>query len=176
MNNPQSSEAPTDDYALAEEGKELLLEGEVDAAIAYLMELTAKSPQNPYAFQFLGDAFFYKSEHDKALKAYVSALSLSPRYLGAMLGAGHSLRLLGKLHEAVRMGKQILLAESSDGDAFYLLGLCHFSMGEHARAKEYFIKLLGTNPELEVDMEVRGLLDIIAGNVVASAAEEQEES
>jgi cytochrome c-type biogenesis protein CcmH/NrfG len=152
----------------AQEGAELLREGEVEAAIRDLETVIAKDPQNEYAYYFLGSAHFEKSHFDKAMKAYLKALEIAPQYLGAMASLGHTLRMLGRHQEAIRVARQILARAPDDGDALYLLGLAHYARGERAAAQEYLSRFLQTKPEVEVANEVQGLLQILSGDATTS--------
>jgi tetratricopeptide (TPR) repeat protein len=149
------------DWDAAQDGAEMLAEGDVDGALRTLTDLVAAQPDNAYAYFYLGSAYFEQTEYAKALKAYVKALELSPEYLGAMVNAGHTLRMLGRHQEAIRMAQQVLARAPSDGDAMYLIGVCCFSRGDDARAVEYLGRFLHTNPELEVAQEVEGMLQLL---------------
>ncbi len=152
-------------WEAAEEGAELLREGRTDDAIAALKRAISEDPTNPYAFYFLGSAHFEQERWQHALKAYLSAIELSPDYLGAMVGAGHCLRMMGKHREALRLGRQILDHKSDDADALYLMGLVHFQRGEEAAAKKYLEAFLATRPEAETLLEVQGMLEMIEGRI-----------
>ncbi|HEY8432779.1 MAG TPA: tetratricopeptide repeat protein, partial [Sandaracinaceae bacterium] len=110
-------------------------------------------------------AHFEKGNFEKAMKAYVLALERAPDYLGAMVNLGHTLRMLGRYDQALRMGRQVLARSPNDPDALYLMGLVHFARGEEAAARDYFQRFLDTRPELEVAQEVRGMLEILEGRV-----------
>lgn len=153
-------------WAEAEDGAELLATGEADAAIAELSRVIEFNPRNEYALYFLGNAHFEKKAWDKALKAYVSALELAPEYIGAMLGAGHALLELGRTNEAIRMAHEVDRRQKGDPDAMYLLGLTHFRRGDESRARECLEAYLRTRPEAEVDLEVRGMLEVLSGRVI----------
>ena len=92
-------------WAAVEEGMELLQEGRIDEAIGELTAAAEGQPENEYAHFFLGNAYFEQGEHAKALKCYVAALDAAPEYVGAMIGAGQSLRYLGDMDRALRMGR-----------------------------------------------------------------------
>jgi tetratricopeptide (TPR) repeat protein len=84
---------PDDPWEAAQEGAELLA--------------LERQPRNEYAYFFLGSAYYEKEQYPQAMRAYVEALSIAPEYLGAMAHLGHTLRMLGRYGEAIRMGKQI---------------------------------------------------------------------
>jgi tetratricopeptide (TPR) repeat protein len=147
----------------AEEGAELVREGELEAAIQALERVILVDPGNPYAHFFLGNAHFERGAFDKAMKAYVLALERAPEYVGAMVALGHTLRMLGRYQQALRMGVQVLARDKDDPDALYLMGLAHYARGEEAAAKTYLERFLATGPEVEAAQEARGLLEILLG-------------
>ncbi|MFW5921586.1 MAG: tetratricopeptide repeat protein [Polyangiales bacterium] len=158
-------------WSAVEEGVELLHEGDVEQAVRELTRVTESDPDNEYAHYFLGSAYFDREEWDRALKCYVRALELAPRYLGAMVGAGHALRMMTRYAQALRMAKQALLISKDDPDVLYLLGVTHFQRGDNEDAKKYFEQFLETSPELEVAYEVRGMIQTLEGDVVPATNE-----
>lgn len=160
------SEHHAERWTAIEEGAELLHEGQVEEAVRELTRVAEIDPDNEYAHFFLGNAYFDRDEWDRALKCYVRALELAPRYLGAMVGAGHALRMMTRYAQAIRMAKQALLISNEDPDVLYLLGVTHFQRGDNEDAKKYFEQFLETNPELEVAYEVRGMIQTLEGDVV----------
>ncbi|MEM7433919.1 MAG: tetratricopeptide repeat protein [Myxococcota bacterium] len=153
-------------WSAAEEGIELLHDGEVDLAVTELLRVAREDPSNEIAFHFLGHAYFEKEAYPEALKSYVEALRLAPEYLGAMIGAGQTLRMMGEYDRAIRMGQRVLAREAEDGDALFLVGAAHFQKGENQAAKRYLERYLETGPELEIALEVEGMLQVVRGEVL----------
>jgi tetratricopeptide (TPR) repeat protein len=145
----------------AQEGAELVGEGEHAQAITVLSELLRREPDNEYAYFFLGAAYYELEHYDRSLAAYVKALELAPSYVGAMVHAGHSLRMLGRYPEAIRMAQQVLARAPDDPDGLFLIGSISFARGEDAQAKQFLERYLQTNPELEIATEVEGMLQLI---------------
>ncbi|MEM9189802.1 MAG: tetratricopeptide repeat protein [Myxococcota bacterium] len=168
---------PTDEarWDAVEDASEAIAEGSFPEAVALLEETLRDDPGNAYASYFLGNAQFELGKFDRSLKAFVRALEVSPDYIGAMIGAGQSLRMLGQHDKAIRMGKQILARRKDDGDALYLLGMSHFARGDSHAAATYLERFLTTSPELEVATEVRGVLQVLAGEVLPSVDEGSEQ-
>lgn len=158
-------EDDTERWDAAQEGAELVREGEYDAAITDLERVVSHDPDNPYAYFFLGSAHFEKGNFEKAMKAYVLALDRAPDYLGAMVHLGHTLRMLGRYDQALRMGREVLARDTNDADALYLMGLVHYARGDEAASAAYLRRFLDTGPEVEVAQEARGLLEILEGRV-----------
>jgi tetratricopeptide (TPR) repeat protein len=155
----------SDAWDSAQEGAELVGEGEFDTAVQVLSALIERQPSNEYAYFYLGCALFELGEYARALKAYVQALTLVPTYMGAMIHAGHTLRMLGRYNEAIRMGSQVLARSADDPDALYLIGASCFASGLDAKATEYLTRFLHTDPELEVATEVEGMLQTLRGKI-----------
>jgi len=154
-----------DPWEAAQEGAELLAEGQHDAAISELLALLERQPRNEYAYFFLGSAYYEKEKYPQAMRAYVEALAIAPQYLGAMAHLGHTLRMLGRYSEAIRMGQQILAREANDSDALYLIGVSHFTQGNDAAARQYLERFIDSNPEVEAMQEAVGMLETLAGRV-----------
>ena len=162
------------DWDAAQEGAELIVEEAYEEAEEVLRRLATEQPNNAYAHHFLGNALFEQAKYAKALRAYLTALELAPQYLGAMVGIGHTLRLLGRYNEAIRMAKQVLARDKHDQDALFLLGSCHFARGDNHVAEQYLERFLQTNPELEVATEAQGMLKVIRGDLLPAIADEDD--
>jgi len=145
---------------------ELLHAGENDQAVTELLRVTREDPDNEYAFHFLAHAYFEKEAYPEALKSYIEALRLAPEYVGAMIGAGQTLRMMGEYDRAIRMGQRVLQKDQDDGDALFLVGAIHFQKGENQVAKRYLERYLETGPELEVALEVERMLQVVRGEVL----------
>lgn len=154
-----------DSWEAAQPGAELVAEGDYEAAVRVLTELIETQPENEYAYFYLGSAYYELEDYPRALKSYVHALEIVPSYVGAMVNAGHTLRMLGRFDEAVRMGQQVLARAADDSDGLFLVGAASFARGDYAKAKTYLERFLNTNPEIEVGVEVEGMLQVIRGKL-----------
>lgn len=152
-------------WEAAQEGAELLADGQADAAIAFLTALTEREPDNEYAQFFLGGARFEQEDYVKALRCYLTALQLAPDYVGAMVATGQTLRMLGRYNEAIRMGRQVLARAPDDQDALFLIGACHFARGDEEAARQFLRRFINTRPEIEAAIEAEGMLQVLAGDV-----------
>ena len=159
-------------WEAAQAGAELIAEGAAEQAVRELQALIERDPQNEYAYFHLGSAHYELHDYPRALSAYVHALEIAPTYIGAMINAGHTLRLLGRYQQAIRMAHQVLARDKNDPDALYLLGAAHFAHGDNQAAEKYLQHFLKTRPEPEVMLEVEGMLQVIHGNVVPAEVEE----
>lgn len=154
-----------DHWDAAQPGAELVAEGDYEAAVRLLTDLIESQPENEYAYFYLGSAYYELEDFPRALKSYVKALEIVPGYVGAMVNAGHTLRMLGRYDEAIRMGQQVLARAADDGDGLFLIGAASFARGDYAQAKGFLERFLHTNPEIEVAVEVEGMLQVIRGKL-----------
>lgn len=161
-----SDQPDEDHWESAQEGAELLAEGEYEQALQVLGAVLEREPDNEYAYFFIGTVHFEREDLAKALRAYLTALELAPKFLGAMINTGQTLRMLGRYGEAIRMGKQALRVADGDADALYLVGVCHFARGDNESAISFLRRFLDTRPEPELVSEVEGMLQVIAGQIV----------
>lgn len=159
-------------WEAAQEGAELIAEGLHEQAIVELERLARAEPANEYALFFLGCAHYELGHYARALPPYVKALELAPRYVGAMLHLGHTLRMLGRYDEAIRLGLHALSLQREDSDTLHLLGACHFARGDDREAVAYLERFLATRPEVEAATEAHGMLQVLRGEVVPDVRDE----
>jgi tetratricopeptide (TPR) repeat protein len=146
-------------WEAVDEATELLHEERFRDALSALRDVAKADPQNPYAYYFAGVALFEMGEMEPARDAYRACVRLAPKHLGARVALTHVLRQLGDLREALKEGTTALAQEPGDVDALHAIGLVHLARGDDAAARRYFEAFLASKPELEVAMEVRGILD-----------------
>jgi len=165
MGRDQDDDAD-DRWEAAQEGAELIADGEVDAAIAFLDGLAACQPENEYAHCFLGNAHFEQEAYVKALRCYLTALELAPGYVGAMIATGQTLRMLGRYGEAIRMGRQVLARAPDDQDALFLIGASHFARGDADAARQFLRRFIDSRPEIEAAIEAEGMIQVLDGDLI----------
>jgi cytochrome c-type biogenesis protein CcmH/NrfG len=154
-----------DGWDAAQEGADLIAEGNPEAAVAVLNKLVLEQPRNEHGYFFLGAAHYELGKWDLALAAYVKTLEIKPQFIGAMIATGHALRMLGRHEQALRMGHEVLKRDKNDADALFLLGATHFARDDGAAAIGYLERFLDTRPEAEVATEARGMLQVLRGEI-----------
>lgn len=142
-----------------EEAVELLHEERWLDAILELRRVLEASPRNPYAFHFLGVALYETGEHAAARDAYRAALAIAPKYLGARLHLSHTLRLLGDVKGAIEAGEIARRQAPDDPEVWHALGLSLALRGDADAARRYLEAFLRSQPEFEVSVEVRAMLE-----------------
>lgn len=148
-------------WEAVEEPTELLQEGRYQEALLALRDLIKAQPNNPYAYHYLGTAFFELDQREAARDAYRAAVRLAPDYLGSRVGLSHVLRLLGDGRGALAQAQEALRRFPKDGEAMHAAGMAQASLGKRKDAKRNLEGYLANNPELEPANEVRQILEML---------------
>jgi Flp pilus assembly protein TadD len=157
-----------------EEATELLHEERFAEAMVELRAVLQRDPKNPYAFFFLGIAFFESGETEAARDAYAASVRLAPRYLGARIALCHVLRMTGDIRGAIREGMAALSLAPGDPDALHAVGLAYHARGDDLAARKYLEAFLATGPEFEVAVETRSLLATLEGGSATPPSEDDD--
>ena len=163
MATPATREDPRDaqHWEAVEEATELLQEGRYEEGLTALRDILQRSPDNPYAYFFVGQAMWELKRLDTARDAYRAAVQLSPDYLGARVSLSHALRRLGDLQGAMGQAQEALRRFPDDPDARYALGLAHAARGQRFLARKHLQGFLDSGPEMEAQLEVRQILEML---------------
>jgi Flp pilus assembly protein TadD len=161
---PGLEELDAGHWSAIEEATELLHEERFREAVVELHAALKTDPKNPYAYYFLGIAFFELGEVEPARDAYMACLRLAPAHLGARVALSHVLRMLGDVRGSIREGMAALSQAPGDPDALHAVGLAYHARGDEAAAVKYLDAFLATNPEFEVAVETRALIAALRGD------------
>jgi tetratricopeptide (TPR) repeat protein len=145
-----------------EEATELLHEERFREALVLLRDVVTRTPQNPYAYYFMGIGLYEIGELEASRDAYRACLKVAPDHLGARIALSHVLRQLGDAKEAIKEGTRALSLAPGDAEALHAVGLAYLERGDDVAAIKYLDAFLATKPELEVAVEVRAILAKIA--------------
>jgi tetratricopeptide (TPR) repeat protein len=160
--------APGDDaqrdaayWEAVEEATELLQEARLHEALVALRDVIKAQPNNPYAYSYLGVAFFETKNLEAARDAYRAAVRVSPGYLGARVSLSNVLRMLGDADGALAHAREALRRFPKDGEALHAAGLANAAKGNRKEARQQLEGFLGSSPELEAQHEVRQILEML---------------
>jgi tetratricopeptide (TPR) repeat protein len=148
-------------WEAVEEATELLQERSYPAALLALRDVIKAQPNNPYAYHYLGVAFFETEQLEPARDAYSAAVRLSPGYLGARVALSHVLRMLGDVEGAIAQAKEALRLFPKDGEAEHAAGLAYAARGNRKAAQKHLQGFLDKGPEFEAATEVRHILETL---------------
>jgi Flp pilus assembly protein TadD len=148
-------------WAAVEEATELLQEHRIPEAMIALRGVIKADPNNPYAYNYLGVAFFEIKNLEAARDAYRAAVRVAPSYLGARVSLSNVLRMLGDAGGALKEAQEALRRFPKDGEAMHAAGLANAAKGNRREAKKQLEGYLGQGPEFEAQQEVRGILEML---------------
>jgi Flp pilus assembly protein TadD len=151
-------------WSAVEEATELLHEERFREAMVELHRVLQVDAKNPYAYYFLGVAFFEVGELEAARDAYTASLKLAPAHMGARVALAHVLRMTGDVRGALREGLAALSSVPGDPDALHAVGLAYHARGDEAAAVKYLEAFLATGPEFEASVETRALVAHLKGD------------
>ncbi len=144
-----------------EEATELLQERRYPDALLALRDVIKAQPNNPYAYHYLGVAFFETGHQDAARDAYRAAVRLAPDFLGARVALSQVLRMLGDVDGAIAQAKAALRRFPKDGEAMHAAGLAYAARGNRKAAQQHLQVFLDHQPEFEAATEVRQILEML---------------
>ncbi len=127
----------------------------LDKAIPYLSKALEIHPNYKNAALLLGNAYFYKSDFDAAIKSYERAMAIAPDYQEAIKnlaiayrdGGRHAGEKEQNLQKAKNYLQRSIQLVDTDPDAYRLLGITHGMAGEHPQAIKYFTKVTEILPD-----------------------------
>ena len=130
-------------------------------AMLALRDVLKAQPNNPYAYNYLGVAFFEIKNLEGARDAYRAAVRLAPGFFGARVALSHVLRMLGEPDAALAEAREALRRFPKDGEAMHAAGLAHAAKGNRKEAKQQLEGFLQQGAELEAQHEVRQILEML---------------
>jgi tetratricopeptide (TPR) repeat protein len=148
-------------WEAVEEASELLREAKYPEAMFALRDILKAQPNNAYAYNYLGVAFFEIKNLEASRDAYRAAVRVAPDYLGARVALSHVLRALGDTRGALVQAKKALEMFPKDGDALHAAGLANAAMGNRREAATQLQGYLGQGPQFEAQQEVRQILEML---------------
>jgi tetratricopeptide (TPR) repeat protein/predicted Ser/Thr protein kinase len=83
------------------EGYSLLESGEFERAVEAFQGVANRSPREPNPWDSLGEGYLANAMPEKALEAYLHALSINPDFDASLVGRGLALAALGRYDEAL---------------------------------------------------------------------------
>lgn len=127
----------------------------IDKAIPYLSKALEIHPNYKNAALLLGNAYYYKSDFEAAIKSYEHALDIAPEYQEAITNLAVAYRDGGRqagekeqnLEKAKKYLQRSIQLVDSDPDTYRLLGITHGMAGEHPLAIKYFTKVTEMLPD-----------------------------
>ncbi len=125
---------------------------EIVFEISRLEQAVLNNPKNPEAWLELGRAYFDDRQTQNGIKAYETARSLAPLGSDSLTRLGV---LYGNAHQPEKAEQALQEALALDPEntraMFYLGGVYYYDLGDKARAREIWGRLLEKQPNMIVE-------------------------
>jgi tetratricopeptide (TPR) repeat protein len=128
-------------------GRRLLLQGQIDNAVAHFRAALEIRPNYPEALNNLGDALLRQGHVDEAASEFAAALSIRPGDPLATYNLGTVLALQGRLDAATDRFRAALRLRPDYADAHYNLGAALALRGNASEAMAQFQQTIECDPE-----------------------------
>ena len=135
-----------------------------DRAIAQSQHKVRRSPNNPYAYHQLGDAYIQKAREsgdpvyfELAEQALRKSLSLNPEQSGARRHLAHVMALRHDFAAAAAEAEKAIAIDPSDADAHGVLGDAYLEIGRLEQAEKAYKKMIVLNESLASYSRLSGL-------------------
>ncbi|HMQ07471.1 MAG TPA: tetratricopeptide repeat protein [Saprospiraceae bacterium] len=127
----------------------------LETAERYLRRAVQIHPNYKNAWLLLGNAHFYKDEHNEAIEKYEQALRIDPGYQEAKGNLAFALRSAGRyageqqndLPRAIQLLLRSHEINPTDTETIRLLGVAEGIGGNHDKAVQYFYEMVRLQPE-----------------------------
>jgi tetratricopeptide (TPR) repeat protein len=148
----------------AQEGYDLVVEGRIDEAVAFVNAILADEPDNAQVRNILGLALYKSGDTEASIEQYREALEDDPKFPEGWFNLGNSYNLLRRTADAescfvkaVKYQKKFVLAR-------YNLGLIYKASGRAEAGVEQFREAVEIDPTFyPAHLEI-GLFEVAAGN------------
>jgi lipoprotein NlpI len=116
------------------------------------------------AFNYRGNAYYWKGDYDHAIRDYDQAIRLNPNYANAMDGLGLAYKFKGDFDHSIQIYDQAVRLSPTSTWVFSGRGATYFAKGDYDRAIEDFSQAIRLDPRNSQAFCGRGLAQFCLGN------------
>jgi predicted O-linked N-acetylglucosamine transferase (SPINDLY family) len=132
--------------SLIDQGNALMLQGQLDAAIACYRQALVRQPDSTAAYGNLGTALDALGQLDQAVECFEQALLRDPDDAGVHVNFGNALKHHGRLDQAIAHYRQALALQPDFAGACYNLGKALQDQGLFDQAISHYRQALVLKP------------------------------
>jgi superkiller protein 3 len=125
--------------------------GEADSVIRWSKRMLDYSPDNGWAYFYLGSGYFPKEELIRAEEAFETCAQLIPGLALNQFRLANTKRVLGKYAEAVEALKAVLEFNPTFSNAYYQMGINYELMGNAQEAESLYRRYLDISEQWLAD-------------------------
>ena len=153
-----------------------LKDGDIEAAVTYLLSVSKRDASKPQYIANLGFAYHEQGRMDLAIAAYRHAIAIEPRYVGAHYNLHAALIDANNLAPAIASLETVIKLQAQDADAIFMLGMLQDYQGNTKAAEDAFAKIQNGNALIQSRLDawqyfkgaIKGQLPPITGSIHAT--------
>jgi tetratricopeptide (TPR) repeat protein len=150
-----------------------LKDGDIEAAVTYLLSVSKRDASKPQYIANLGFAYHEQGRMDLAIAAYRQAIAIEPRYVDAHYNLHAALIDANNLAPAIASLETVIQLQAQDADAIFMLGMLHDYQGNTKAAEDAFAKIQNGNALIQSRLDawqyfkgaIKGQLPPITGSI-----------
>ena len=153
-----------------------LKDGDIEAAVTYLLSVSKRDASKPQYIANLGFAYHEQGRMDLAIAAYRQAIAIEPRYVDAHYNLHAALIDANNLAPAIASLETVIQLQAQDADAIFMLGMLQDYQGNTKAAEDAFAKIQNGNALIQSRLDawqyfkgaIKGQLPPITGSIHAT--------
>ena len=150
-----------------------LKDGDIEAAVTYLLSVSKRDASKPQYIANLGFAYHEQGRMDLAIAAYRQAIAIEPRYVDAHYNLHAALIDANNLAPAIASLETVIKLQAQDADAIFMLGMLQDYQGNIKAAEDAFAKIQNGNALIQSRLDawqyfkgaIKGQLPPITGSI-----------
>lgn len=148
----------------AQEAYDLVVQGSLDQAVAFVNSILADEPDNAQVRNVLGLALYKAGDAEASIEQYLEALEDDPEYAEAYFNLGNSYEVLGRIPEAEQAFASAVQRNKKFDVARLNLGLIYKQTGRPDEALEQWTAAVEANDQFDLGFLQIGLLEAERGD------------
>ena len=144
---------------------------DAERLMAVASEIVAINPENGYGYEYLGDAYYFAEDYEKAASSYELAATYSEDAYYSSQALVDCLILLGRIDEAALMNNQLLEAYPDDATLYVNQARIEMKTGNGAAAIDHLVTAMSLSEYLGDIFESYEELAPLKGNPALSGIE-----
>lgn len=152
----------------AQEGYDLVVQNQIDQAVAFCNSILADEPDNAQIRNVLGLALYKSGDAEASIEQYLEALEDDPKFAECWFNLGNSYKVLGRTQEAEGAFEKAIEFQGKFDVARLNLGIIYRDTGRPDLALEQWRRAVKDNDQFDLAYLEIGLLEAQRNNVDAA--------
>lgn len=119
---------------------------QLDRAILWFNKVLDENPYSTECWFGLGKSYSIKGDFPKAIEALDFVLAIESDHIMAILLKAHVYFQMCNYEESSKLYLKYITTNPQEGYAYYMVGVCYYSLNEYEKALKYFQKSVEIDP------------------------------